>query len=211
MVLLVSVLGFSEVLPAHASTEAPPGAVVAEAKFPHLGARWVMKTTDQSGSTRTTTWTVMDEGAFEGKPVYRVTNGADVFLLEKPTRNLIARLKGDTPVFLMKPHEGQFTWPLWVGKRWTSSFDAKDLAQRRQFPDVTSEWSVETYEEIIVPAGTFKAFRLKSAPSRNQSVAYTLWYAPELGLLVKQIVERGATNYLGGGKATNELVEYELK
>ncbi len=50
---------------------------------------------------------------------------------------------------------------------------------------------VAAYEEITVPAGSFKAFRLESTPAENSGVRKILWYAPEIQLYVKRVSERG--------------------
>jgi hypothetical protein len=50
----------------------PPGAVQADIAFPSPGTRWVTRTTDQSGAVSTRTFTVVEEGVYEGKPVYRL-------------------------------------------------------------------------------------------------------------------------------------------
>jgi len=81
-------------------------------------------------------------------------------------------------------------WPLAVGKagigegRWHVPNDPTRIR-------VQYFWSIEAYEEVTVPAGTFKAFRIVfsweplttgSGIVRRQFVS---WYAPEVGQLVK--------------------------
>ncbi len=74
-------------------------------------------------------------------------------------------------------------WGTWQG-RWRPPNDPTRFA-------VNYIWSIDAYEEIQVPAGTFKAFRIllsweaatTGAPfARKQVIS---WYAPEAGQLVK--------------------------
>lgn len=188
----------------------PPGSVLGERPpFPPPGTRWVTRTTGEQDRTRTLT--VLPDGVWEGRPVHRLAvEDENVILVDLETQNYIARLEGDTPVFVMTPHDGRFTWPLFVGKRWTSTFDADDVARGRRFRDVTSSWVVDAYEPVTVAAGRFDAFRLQSRPVRHSGVTTTLWYAPEIGLVVREIAVREGTPSMPGGRSVTELVERTL-
>jgi hypothetical protein len=83
------------------------------------------------------------------------------------------------------------SWPLEVGKWGWTTGDLSNpgrLGTRGKFT-----WSVEAYEEVRVPAGTFKAFRIfqswqpvagaSSVPHMENRL--TTWYAPELRQMVK--------------------------
>ncbi len=92
-------------------------------------------------------------------------------------------------------------WPPVVGKWGTRPGHWRPPNDPTRYP-VNYLWSVDAYEEIQVPAGTFKAFRIvlswetesKSAPfSRKQLVS---WYAPKVGQLVKaEFSEAGPLTY----------------
>jgi CHAT domain-containing protein len=66
-------------------------------------------------------------------------------------------------------------------------------------------WRVEAYEDVTVPAGTFRAFRLTG---RNPANFTTLWYAADLKIIVKESHERLGRHHLGPGKTVHELVQY---
>ena len=149
----------------------------------------------------------------------------------------LVRIEDDRYVFSSRPgHEMHFTkslalarltrgprgfsldpplelrWPLEVGQvavgepRWITSGCPTSCRRR-----VTL--SVDGYEDVSVPAGTFKAFRisLQSAPpdsarlrrSLTHGGAWTasivLWYAPELRRYVKMEIERDFGGRGGGG------------
>jgi len=57
----------------------------------------------------------------------------------------------------------------------------------------TNTVTVEAAEEITVPAGVFKAFRIKVTKKSDTgwSGVYTLWYAPEAAFFVRVVDVRG--------------------
>ena len=83
----------------------------------------------------------------------------------------------------------QFTWPLEVGK-WGS--EGARLA-----------WSVEAYEPIRVPAGTFQAFRIEVIVGTISSMKLRLWYAPEARQYVK-------AEFAGNNQAAQLLHTFQL-
>ena len=203
--LLMGLIAF---LAGCATTEPPPGAFKADVGFPSPGTKWVSRTVDHTGAATTKTLTVLEEGAYEGKPAYRVSDGVNVVILDKATRNWIATLRGEKVRFANSPHDGTFSPPLWVGKSWLASYQYYDYDLGRSFTNVYYRWRVEAYEDITVPAGTFKAFRLEGNTPYSST---TLWYAPGVKLIVKRVYERGIGHYLGSGKFVTELIEYPAK
>lgn len=192
-------------------TEPPPAVLRVDVGFPSSGTRWVTRTLNQDGSTSTTTFTVLAEDFHEGKPVYRLQSGRDIRVYDKATRNWISTLRDRNERFQAAPHDGTFSWPLWVGKWWRASYTYYDHVQGRSWSPVDFTWTVEAYEEMKVPAGTFKAFRLQSSPGRNAASFTTIWYAPEIKLIVKQVYERTTGHNLGPGKFVTELIEYHSR
>jgi hypothetical protein len=191
----------SAVAQTSASPPAGPG-------FPPPGTRYVIEHRDQAGKTRRLPATVLEEGVFEGRPVYQVTGGPDTIVVDKATRNSIATLREGKVVWKFSPHEGTYAWPLEVGKSWTATYAAEDPVRKQRWDRVQEHWTAAAYEEVTVPAGTFKAFRLESTPGENSGVRKTLWYAPEIHLFVKRVSERGPRHVQGPGKDTFELVEF---
>lgn len=193
-----------------ASTEPPAGALKADAAFPTVvGTKWVTRTTDhQTGSKTERTWTVVDV-SYEGRSVHGMTDGTDVIVLDKATRNWIATLRDGKERFVADPHDGTFSWPLWVGKSWMATHTYYDRVLGRRWNPIRAWWQVAAYEDVTVPAGTFKAFRLESSPDTNNATRTTLWYGSEVTVVVKRIFERTADHYLGYGRFTTELVRFE--
>lgn len=91
------------------------------------------------------------------------------------------------------------SWPFEVGKRGSVRGSFKPLYAAEPYPAELT-WVVEAYEDVEVPAGTFKAFRIsfkveprvstnfgrqgwgQSGPS---TVTHRVWYAPEARRFVK--------------------------
>jgi len=188
----------------------PPGGVQADVDFPSPGTRWVTRTTDQSGAVSTITFTALEEGVHEGKPVYRLSDGADIRVFDKATRNFVASLRDRKERMAASPHDGTLSSPLWVGRSWRSTYTLHNRDRGRS-DTVGVSWKVEAYEDVTVPAGTFKAFKLVSTPGMNNASYYTIWFAPDPGLVVKQIYERTPQHLMGPGKFTTELMELTRK
>jgi hypothetical protein len=95
--------------------------------------------------------------------------------------------------------------PLEVGKKWTRKYSFTIHAANRTLA-IEDAQVVEAYEDVSVPAGTFKAWRVRSTD--NLGNENTQWYAPDLGVFVKQSLRRTAKNAAGAGTRDIELISY---
>lgn len=184
----------------------PPG--TAELEFPPVGTRWVSRTVDNEGASSTATWTVLEDGVYEGRPIHRVTDTRDIRLYDKATGNWVATLRDGQARWVAAPHDGTFSWPLRVGRSWVASIALHDRERGLSSSSIVTFWHVDKYEQVQVPAGVFVAFKLEGSPGINNLTYTTLWYAPELRLIVKQVRER--TDEVTGRlrRFTTELVEH---
>lgn len=66
---------------------------------------------------------------------------------------------------------------------------------------VKSEWQVHDFEDITVPAGTFRALPFTLVDRMNGSVwnEDTYWLSTELNMVVKSTQRRAATHPRGAG------------
>jgi hypothetical protein len=71
---------------------------------------------------------------------------------------------------------GLYDWPLFVGKSWPSEFQIKNY-DRNQTLDLKYVLTVEAFEEVTIPAGTFKTFRIRRTSPDDR---YVIWYEPKL-------------------------------
>lgn len=202
-------LGSSAMMASEPPAEPPPGAVKADLGFPAPGTKWVARIVPQSGATVTITYTVLGEGTYEGKPVYRVSGGIDTLVYDKATGNTVAILRMGKEASAYSPHAGPFSWPLYVGKSWTASYTYHDSTRGMAVGPVKEEYRVAAYEDVVVPAGTWKAFRIESEAGGNSFS--TIWYAPEIKLIVKRVNETTIGHPLGATKSVYEIIEYPVK
>jgi hypothetical protein len=83
-------------------------------------------------------------------------------------------------------------FPLRVGKEW--SFRLSGVSGSGAVAEYLNQFKVETYEEVTVKAGVFKAFRIqhyqKSLSANNTFSGYaTYWFAPEAKTIIKRVAK----------------------
>lgn len=174
---------------------------------PPVGWHGVVRITDGDSISTPAFRMLDDQSPYNGIPAYRISSGPSVIVCDRGNGNQIAMLTPDgSKQWEMTPDEGTFSWPLFVGKTWTAKYRYHDFRTQKDFDDVEADWKVEALEDVTVPAGTFKAFRLQSSPGANNATNITVWYAPEKHVVVKRVFERTFYHYLGAGTRTIELV-----
>ena len=88
------------------------------------------------------------------------------------------------------PFDPSYTWPLWVGKRWSGDFVHR-AADGSQLPFKTF-YRVVALEQVVTPAGTFEALRIERHASPDTEGEFPdrvslHWYSPEVGYLVRSL------------------------
>ena len=194
------------VLAAEPPAEPPPGTIKADVGFPAVGTKWVGRIVLQSGPTVTLTYTVIEDGVYEGKPVHRVVVGNDTNLYDVATSNAIATLRFGKEVSSTLPHDGMLSWPLYVDKSWTATFTFNNRVQGMTIGPVNVQYRVAASEDVTVPAGTWKALKIQSETSN--SAFSTIWYVPEIKLMVKRINETTVGHPSGRTKVVYEVIQY---
>lgn len=97
-------------------------------------------------------------------------------------------------------------WPLEVGKSWTREQRMTIHAAKRTIPYVLTQ-RVEAYEDVTVPAGTFKAFKVSTVTSLGDE--NLVWFSPAHGIFIKQSLKRTARHAQGPGTREIELLSYK--
>lgn len=100
-----------------------------------------------------------------------------------------------------------FEFPLVVGKTWTRSYQVTMHATNKTATFDTT-WKVEAYEDVTVPAGTFKVFKIAYSDTMGQENIY--WFDPKLGAWPKSSYTRTAKFASGPGTNEVELVSYTI-
>jgi len=139
------------------------------------------------------TWTV-GRRDWNGQPLTSwtsTTHGGQ--LLDPKTNGVVVQLNlKDQPAFTYSPPIA-FDWPLAVGKSWTSVHQMTPGSN-----PLTMQYKVEALEDVTVPAGTFKAYKVVSTSSFGD--VEQVWTTPAQGIAtLKRIADRPASHPLGAG------------
>lgn len=142
-------------------------------------------------------------------------DGSNNVLEDVATASYAACLKDGVLLSATSPHNGRFKWPLQVGNSWRarSQFIDKVLHPDWTGP-IWQRFEVVAWEEVTVPAGTFTAYRVARTSASWDTAKdedFAVWYAPEPGLIVKQIETRSPENGYGASEQAWELASYDLK
>jgi hypothetical protein len=145
----------------------------------------------------------------------RMWEGKLMGTIESPQQVILATADGSwatilsadgKPILSYDPPLG-YDFPLVVGKTWTKSYKMTVHAKNQAFP-FDGTYKVEAYEDVTVPAGTFKAFRISFSSNGARD---TYWFAPELGIFAKQVLTRTDKSGYGPGRREVELVSQSIK
>lgn len=117
------------------------------------------------------------------------------------------------------PESGLLRFPLKPGARYTSQYEVARPRSRESFrAKNTLDVSVVGWEEVTVPAGTFRALKIDAPGTyqrldarRHGPMHVTLWYAPEVRRWVKWYFENRTANGRLLRQETHELVTYHLQ
>jgi hypothetical protein len=175
---------------------------------PPIGSTWVTarRDTGSYGSGSVQLANTMGEQMWQGQKLNAYQN-QEATLLAHPDGRWVAMVRGNTPLISFDPLTN-WQYPLEVGKTWTRRFNMTIHAAKRSIPIEATD-TVEAYEDVIVPAGTFKAFRVRTTDNAgNENVN---WLSPELGLFVKSSLRRTAKNPQGPGTREQELVSQTIR
>lgn len=164
---------------------------------PPAGATWSYQVTSSGsfGSGVSTLTMRMASGQWQGQPVLRYEYAAGA-TLQTDRVGLLATLdRNGNPLMRYDPPLS-FEWPLEVGRSWTQQHLLRIGASGEPVP-MTSRWKVEAHEEVTVPAGTFKAWKI--VMEDNFGFRQTTWSVPEtMGAFARRVNERSATHPMGG-------------
>ncbi len=142
-------------------------------------------------------WTI-SHGTWEGRPAVMQMARLGGSAFDPKTHANMATLDAEGKATMVFDPPVGYQWPLQVGKTWTSKHTATTPATGRSVPlEVT--WKVEAWEDVTVPAGTFKTYKVVT--TNNFGEVETRWTAPGTGIvLAKRLVTRPATHPQGAGE-----------
>jgi hypothetical protein len=97
----------------------------------------------------------------------------------------------------------RYTWPL-ENAKWDQSY-RRTVRGGDSIEETTRACAVGVLEEVAVPAGPFRAYKITCRNQRTNEILSETWFAPEVKMWVR---ERGTFSY---GIQTRELVRYRLR
>lgn len=147
-------------------------------------------------------------GNWQGRPMVAFGSAQGISLHDPQSMALVAVLSaaGQPQVSYDPPMD--YDWPLEVGKTWTSTNTVTQHASGRTVP-VTTTFTVESWGDVTVPAGTFKAWKLVWRNNFGEVETRWVGVADRLAT-VKRHVERPATHPQGAGVLDAELLSVQV-
>lgn len=179
------------------------------------GSYWTHERRDTGSYGNVTTQQTtkaLGERTWQGRKVRAAEMPAGTRISDAVKGDWLAIVKGDTTLMTWDPSLG-YDWPLEVGKSFKRKFRFTNHVTKQSF-DIEATMTVQAYEDVTVPAGTFKAFRILyvEAPAGKSSWLENLsWFSPEAGNWVKSQAKRNSNFPSGPGTQDLSLVSYSLK
>jgi hypothetical protein len=175
---------------------------------PPLGSTWISarRDTGSYGSSSTELPGKRGELMWQGKPHVTFEN-PETTIVAQPEGSWVGFFRDGKPVLTYDPPAG-YDFPLTVGKTFTKTYRLTNHATQQVSTSVVTT-QIEALEDIVVRAGTFKAFRVKTSDTLgNENM---VWFSPELGIFVKQMNRRTDKHAQGVGTRDVELISQTIK
>lgn len=144
---------------------------------------------------------------WQNRNVFVYENSGFGSLITVPETGLwIAVVKGDTLLISYDPPIG-WGYPLEVGRSGTGKYRTTNHVRKQTF-DYEWSWRVDAYEDVTVPAGTFKSYKIVT--SDTLGTEGVSWWSPALGVNVKASNRRSVKHPAGAGTNDTEIVSHEI-
>ena len=113
--------------------------------------------------------------------------------------------------FVNRPPASFFKFPMAIGDSWPLNYESQRPRESMSSFKVEGIIKVTGWEQVAVPAGTFRVLRLEAEariilPNVEPDIrSYTIWYSPEVRREVKML-----TTAKRGNTFSSELLSYKL-
>ncbi len=167
-----------------------------------IGNWWeyAWKRPDKSG---TYTREVIREDTFEGTSCYVIKRGRREYYYTKDVLGYIARKSKGRVDRKRTPPMQLLSWPLEIGKEWENPY-LLERPKEKTSVTVDRRLVVAKVEEVKVPAGTFKTFKIERYTSFSGKLFTEYWYSPKVKWFVK------IRRYRRNGVRETELINYKV-
>ena len=119
-------------------------------------------------------------------PVFFARDGEEELSLSMETLGVVqTRKHGIVATRRDKPSQS-LSWPLQQNKKWRNLYKLDDIETNKSY-NIDRSMVVSGLEEVRVPAGTFKAFKIEAYDNQTGSLMAEYWYAPEVRWFIKTI------------------------
>lgn len=185
-----------------------------------IGDRWVLRQVDLHSDEEQNKWENKVTGLQDDSVQFAGVTLAnkDASKVGKSYKASASRATLTFPnSLIVEGQEVKFDFPLEVGKTWKYDYKTR-RNDGKGFITYSAEAKVDSWEDVEVPAGKFKALKVthsifysnvnSSGTTTNRQLLKTYWYSPQVKREVKyEYVDRHAA----GDRTRTELVEYEVK
>jgi len=175
-----------------------PGVPIAEW---HIGDEWEFRTQSPGGGG-TFVWVVDRVESLSGQEHYVVKSGAREIYYRRDDFRFTREMLGGSLVREVTPSIWSLTTaPLSIGQSFAIRYHEVRAGQRPG-EDLDRVWTVEGQETVVVPAGSFTAYRIVCKNARDDTWVRTVWYSPAVKHFVRDEVATPE------GRRVRELLQY---
>lgn len=188
--------GFSKTKSSNDSTGLTVVGSQAEKPIWKVGYKWVYEW-ERPDSSGTLTRKIVREETFDGVPCFVIkSRKSELFYTKNVLGYLASKRRGKVNTKRSAPRQ-RLAWPLRVGRQWNNVYKLERVQEESSF-DIDFRVVVAKLEEITVPAGKFKAFKIEVYRSFDGRLESEHWYSPKVKSFVKHIA------YVGSGSRPRE-------
>ena len=167
-----------------------------------IGDEWAYRYNASGAGTYV--WAVVRVDTVDGAECYVVKSGSRELFYRTRDLAIVRETVDGAVVRRDNPPAPQYKWPLTTGTKWEHAYTFEN-ARDRQTSQRQTSWEVQTVEDVTVPAGTFRAFKISSSDLRTGRPIYEMWYAPDAKQWIK------IREWLESGERRREMTEYKLR
>jgi hypothetical protein len=161
--------------------------------------RFAWKTPAGSGPL---TREIVREEIVEGAPVYIMRVGKNEYSYTKDTLTLLTDVLNGKLTIKRTPGYQTFSWPLYVGKEWRSTYLSENLTEKSS-QNFDYRLVVSSLEKVQVRAGVFDAYKIDIYSAYSGNFLSEYWYSPRTKWFVK------SRRYLEVGLREEELISFK--